>query len=166
MKKLISKTLSILITLYFTTICASADANSWSGKVVGVADGDSITVMHNGKGEKIRLYGIDCPEKRQAFGKKAKQFTSGMVFKKVVKVEPVGTDRYGRTISWVNCDGKSLNEALLKADLAWHYKKYSSDKKLAILENKARQTKAGLWIDPKAQPPWEFRRSGKKKIGT
>jgi endonuclease YncB( thermonuclease family) len=57
--------------------------------------------MHNGKGEKIRLYGIDCPEKLQALGNKAKQFAPGMVFKKVVKVEPVTTDRYGRTIAWV-----------------------------------------------------------------
>jgi len=89
--------------------------------------------MHNGKRGKIRLYGIDCPEKRQAFGNKAKQFTSGMVFNKVVKVTPVTIDRYGRTIAWVSCDGKSLNKALLKADLAWHYKKYSSDKNLAIL---------------------------------
>ena len=115
MKKLISKTLVILLTLSFTMICAWADTISWSGKVVGVADGDSITVMHNGKGEKIRLYGIDCPEKQQAFGNKAKQLTSQMVFKKIVKVKPVTTDRYGRTVAWVSCDGKSLNESLLKA---------------------------------------------------
>ena len=112
------KSLIILVALSFTTICTWADANSWSGKVIGVADGDSITVMRNGKGEKMRLYGIDCPEKRQAFGKKAKQFTSQMVFKRVVKVKPVTTDRYGRTVAWIHCEGKSLNEAILKAGLA------------------------------------------------
>ena len=83
-----------------------------------------------------------------------------------MKVELVGTDRYDRTIAWVSCDGKSLNENLLKAGLAWHFKKYSSDKNLAELENKAHQTKAGLWIDPTAQSPWEFRRAGKKEVGT
>ena len=77
--------------------------------------------MHHGKGERIRLYGIDCPEKRQAFGKRAKQFTSNMVFGKVVEVRPVTMDRYGRTIAWVYVNGTCLNEALLKAGLACHY---------------------------------------------
>lgn len=162
MKKLANKTLFVLIALFFTTICVQANADVWSGKVVGVADGDTITVMHNGKGEKIRLYGIDCPEKRQAFGKKAKQFTSGMVFNKVVNVEPVATDRYGRTVAWINIDGSSLNTGLIKAGLAWHYKRYSSDKNLAVLEDEARHAKAGLWADQAAQAPWAFRRGGKR----
>jgi endonuclease YncB( thermonuclease family) len=73
---------------------------AWQGKIVGVSDGDTITVMHSGKGEKIRLYGIDCPERRQAFGTKAKQFTSTMAYGKVVEVEPMDTDLYGRTFGW------------------------------------------------------------------
>ena len=78
-------------------VCLPAISLIWSGLVVGISDGDTITVMHNGTGKKIRLYGIDCPEKKQAFGKKAKQFTSDMVFKKTVDVTPVNNDRYGRT---------------------------------------------------------------------
>lgn len=151
-------TLIIVLALTCTMIFNLAAAGEWSGKVVGVADGDSITVMHDGKGEKIRLYGIDCPEKRQAYGKKAKQFTSRMVFQKIVDVKPTTKDRYGRTIAWISIEGASLNEGLLKAGLAWHYKKYSSDKNLAELEAQARSLKTGLWADPKAQSPWEFRR--------
>jgi micrococcal nuclease len=130
----------------------------WSGKVVGVSDGDTITVMHHGRGEKIRLYGIDCPEKRQAFGKRAKQFTSKMVFGKQVEVRPVDTDRYGRTIAWVYISGTSLNEELLRAGLAWHYKRYSSERHLAELENEARSAGTGLWSDPYTTAPWDFRR--------
>lgn len=131
--------------------------------MVGVSDGDTITVIHYGKGERIRLYGIDCPEKKQAFGKRAKQFTSNMVFGKNVKVRPVTTDRYGRTIAWVYVDGTCLNEELLKAGLAWHYKRYSSERHLANLETEARHTRAGLWSDPYSVPPWDFRH-GKRTV--
>jgi endonuclease YncB( thermonuclease family) len=135
----------------------------WQGKVVGVSDGDTITVMHDGKGERIRLYGIDCPEKRQAFGKRAKQFASSMVFGKNVEVRSVTTDRYGRTIAWVYVNGTSLNEELLEAGFAWHYKRYSTERHLAELEDESRAAKAGLWSDPQAIPPWDFRR-GKTSV--
>ena len=111
---------------------------------------------------KIRLYGIDCPEKGQAFGKRAKQFTSKMVFKKQVEIKPVTKDRYGRTIAWVYVGGKSLCEELLKAGLAWHYKKYSTDQVLAVSEMKARQEKLGLWADPKPIAPWDYRSNHRK----
>ena len=91
----------------------------WSGKCVGIADGDTIRVMHQGKAERIRLYGIDCPERGQDFGTRARKFTSDMVFGKVVDVEPVERDRYGRTVAWVSVDGKSLNRELLRAGLGW-----------------------------------------------
>src|SRR5438094_4600286 len=98
----------------------------FSGRVVGVTDGDTIKVMHNGRAEKIRLYGIDCPEKRQAFGTKAKQFTSGQAFGKDVTVQVKDTDRYGRTVGIVILpDGRSLNEELVYQGLAWWYRKYS-----------------------------------------
>ncbi len=135
---------------------------AWPGEVVGVADGDTITVLRDKTSIKIRLYGIDCPEKRgQAFGKKAKQFTSKMVFGKHVEIKPVDQDRYGRTVAWVYVDGKNLNEELVKAGLAWHYKKYSSDQSLANMENQARKIKIGLWVDPEAIAPWTFRRRGR-----
>lgn len=138
-----------------------ADYDVITAKVVGVADGDTITVLNDHTQIKIRLQGIDCPEKRQAFGTKAKQFTSDMVFGKVVTIKPTDTDRYGRTVAWVLVNGLNLNEEIVLAGFAWHYKKYSKDEDLAEAESEARANKAGLWSDPYAMPPWEFRRSKK-----
>ncbi len=88
---------------------ASSVYADFSGKVVGVNDGDSIRVMRNGKAEPVRLQGIDCPEKRQPFGTRAKQFTSEMVFGKDVTVKETGRDRYGRTLGDVMLsDGRNL----------------------------------------------------------
>ena len=131
----------------------------FKGKVVGITDGDTIEVMHLGKAEKIRLAGIDCPEKKQAFGTRAKQFTSDMVFGKVVNVNVETVDRYGRTIGEVFLtNGKNLNRELVKAGFAWWYQKYSNDETLGKLEEEARRTKRGLWVDPHPIPPWEFRK--------
>ena len=111
----------MFIVLLLAIHCTGA---AWQGKVVCVSDGDTITVMHNDRGEKIRLYGVDCPEKNQDFRTKAKQFTSGMIFGKVVDVEPVVTDRYGRTVGLVKIDGKYLIGEIIKAGLGWAYTKY------------------------------------------
>ena len=108
---------------------------AWSGEVVGITDGDTITVLRNKEQVKIRLYGIDTTERGQAFGKKAKQFTSKLVFGKVVQVEVMATDRYGRTVAMIYAElnacpltGVSiktlLNEELVKAGLAWVYYQY------------------------------------------
>ncbi len=80
---------------------SAALAADFTGRVVGVSDGDTITVLHNGKGERIRLHGIGCPEKRQAYGNRAKQFTSTLVFGNTVTVQVLDRDRYGRTVAEV-----------------------------------------------------------------
>lgn len=137
----------------------------WSGLVVGISDGDTITVMHEGKGEKIRLYGIDSPERGQAFTKKAKQFTSKMVYGKTVDVEPKDTDRYGRTVALIYVDGQSLNESLIKNGFAWVYRKYCKEafcEEWLDFEIVARYGKIGLWREPDPIPPWEVRH-GKTK---
>ncbi len=131
----------------------------WLGKVVGVSDGDTIRVMHRGRANKIRLFGIDCPELGQAFGRKARRFTARMVFGKIVEVRKVDEDSYGRTVAWVSVDGKSLNKELLRAGLAWWYKYYAQDEReLQRLEAEARRSKIDLWSVPNPVPPWEFRR--------
>ena len=120
-------------------------------------------MLHNGEGERIRLHGIDCPEKRQAFGKKAKQFTSGLVFGKTVTVQDHGRGRYGRTIGEVRLPvGQVLNHELVSAGLVWWYRKYApDDDTLKQLEAEARQAKRGLWVEPNPMPPWEWR--GRRK---
>jgi endonuclease YncB( thermonuclease family) len=147
--------LPILILLLF----AALPAHGWSGRVCGVADGDTISVLHEGRAVKIRLYGIDCPEKHQAFGQKAKTFTSQLTFGRLVEVNPVTRDRYGRIVAWVHVGGRCLNEEILRAGYAWHFKQFSRDRHLAGLEEKARAARAGLWGDPAPVAPWEFRKS-------
>jgi len=143
---------------------AALAAPIYVGKVVSVTDGDTITVMHNQVGEKIRLNGIDCPEKRQAFGNKAKQFASELVFGKTVTVGDHGKDRYGRTIGAVVLpDGTNVKHELVKAGMCWWYRKYApNDKLLAQAEEEARLAKRGLWVDPSAVPPWEWRKARKR----
>ena len=135
---------------------------AWSGKVVGVADGDTITVLHDKQPQKIRLYGIDCPEKRQPFGNRAKQFTSQLVFGKLVEVKPVTMDRYGRTVAFVQLKNILVNEELIKAGLAWIYRRYCKlpvcDDRWDGLEVEAISGKRGLWRDSGYVPPWDFRR--------
>ncbi len=127
---------------------------------IKVSDGDTIKVrLDDDSVENVRLYGVDCPEKRQSFGREATQFTKDMVLGKTVNISPVTTDRYGRTIAWVYVDGRCLDKELLKAGLAWHYKKYSKEKELVILEEEARAKKIGLWQETNPVPPWEWRHS-------
>ena len=143
--------------------CQLAFGEGFSGRVVGVSDGDTITVMHDGKGDKIRLNGIDAPEKGQPFTNRAKQFVSELAFDTDVKVETKGEDRYGRTIGEVFLpDGRNLNQEIVKAGFAWWFRRYAPhDKDLERLETEARDAKRGLWVDPEPIPPWEFRKTGK-----
>jgi len=127
---------------------------------IRVSDGDTIKVrLDDDSVETVRLYGVDCPEKRQSFGREATQFTKDMVSGETVNISSVTTDKYGRTIAWVYVDGKCLDKELLKAGLAWYYKEYAEEKELAILEEKARAKKIGLWQDSNPVPPWEWRHS-------
>ena len=133
-----------------------APAQEFSGKVVGVSDGDTITVLREKTPIKIRLNGIDCPESGQDFGSRAKSVTSELVFGQVVRVIPRDTDRYGRTVAdIVLADGRMLNRELVRSGHAWWYRKYApSDGTLAKLEAEARAAKRGLWSQPGAVAPW------------
>lgn len=149
------RTTALLLVCLLLPIVAYAE---FVGKVVGVIDGDSIRVMHEGKAEQIRLIGVDCPEKRQPFGTRAKEYTSELAFGQEVTVYGDGRDRYGRTLAEVLLpDGRSLNQALLSAGLAWWFRKYSKDLRLGELERQARNAKLGLWAEPNPMPPWDWR---------
>lgn len=134
------------------------------GKVVGVSDGDTIEVMRAGRAVRVRLQGIDCPESRQAFGTRAKQFTAELVFGKTVAVQVYGTDQYGRILGEVILpDGRSLNRELVRNGYAWWYRRYSNDPVLQQLEEEARRERRGLWRDKNPVPPWEFRREHRRR---
>lgn len=135
-----------------------------TGYVVGVADGDTITVLDADKAQhKIRLTGIDAPEKRQSFGNRSKQNLSDMVFNKTVTVETDKRDRYGRELGKVLAGGKDVNLEQVRAGMAWHYKAYertqsATDRQAyADAENAAKAARRGLWIDAEPVPPWEWR---------
>jgi len=167
----------LLATILFAVHPALAE--QISGHVVGVSDGDTITVLDAAKMQrKVRLAAIDAPEKAQAFGERSKQNLSALVFGKDVRADCYKRDRYGRDVCrvWVtpsdcrSC-GLTLDVALaqLTVGLAWHYKRFENEQtpeergRYSFAEDEARARHIGLWKDPKATPPWEWRRTNATK---
>lgn len=141
-----------------TAVCAET-AQTINGKVVGVHDGDSITVLTDGKNQiKVRLEGIDAPELGQPFGKASKQGMSDLVFGKPVLLQVTGRDRYQRTLAVVWCDRINVNLQIVHMGLAWRYDKYSKDAALFAAQQAARAARRALWADAGAVPPWEWRK--------
>ena len=134
-----------------------------TGKVVGVTDGDTLTLLVDETQYKIRLASIDAPERGQPFGSKAKTALSDMVFGKVVSVRVTDTDKYGRTVGTIIVGTVDVNAALIRQGFAWHYVKYSDSEELAALELAAREAKAGLWADAHPVAPWDWRRQKREK---
>jgi len=147
-------------------ILPPASCFAWSGQVVHVADGDTITVSRNAQRVKVRLYGIDTPEKTQYFGQNAKQFTSSQVMGKTVEVEEIDVDRYGRVVGLVSVGDLILNRHLIEYGYAWVYDRYckrSFCSEWKSLEAEARENRRGLWKNPNVMAPWEYRHGGRKK---
>lgn len=160
-----SRLFFLLVTLIFIN-CAVA--TTLTGKVIGVLDGDTIDVLDSSKTQhRIRLAGIDAPEKAQPFGQRSKQNLSDLVFGKQVEVDGGKTDKYGRTVGKISVNGADANLAQVTAGFAWHYKQYASEQSAsdralyANAEEGARSSRVGLWIDPKPQAPWDWRHGGK-----
>ena len=151
-----------LFILLILTGIASADA--LTGRVVGISDGDTLTLLDASKVQhKIRLAAIDAPEKSQAFGNKSKQALSDLCFDKQASIKVVDTDRYGRTVGEVSCGATNANEAMVRSGMAWVYRKYAKGYPgLYKLEDEAKASKRGVWADPNPVPPWEWRKLGFK----
>jgi len=133
-------------------------ANTLAGRVVGVADGDTLTLLSAGRQQmKVRLNSIDAPEKKQPFGNAAKKALSDKVFNKQVIVETSKIDRYGRSLGTVWVDGRLVNLEMVKTGMAWVYRQYATDPAYYSAENIARKNKIGLWAQSNPIPPWEFR---------
>ena len=140
-------------------------AKTLEGLVVGVADGDTITVLDQQKNTyKIRLQGIDAPEKKQAFGEKSKQSLHDLVHSKQVRIEYDKEDKYGRIVGKVTLGDLDICLQQLSLGLAWHYKKYQNEQPASDqtvysdTELKSKSLKLGLWADNAPMPPWEFRK--------
>ena len=137
-----------------------------TGRVVAVADGDTITVLDsNWQQNKVRLNGIDAPEKSQPFGSRSRQHLRALVHGRDIVVKWNKRDRYGRILGKVLVGSVDVNLEQIRAGLAWHYKRYEREQSredretYATAELDARTAKRGLWIDPAPIPPWEFRRA-------
>ena len=159
---------ALLIACCFPT--QSVVAATLSGKVIGISDGDTIDVLDSSKiTHRVRLAGIDAPEKAQPFGQGSKEYLSDSVFGKLVEVQSGKTDKYGRTVGKILVNGFDANLGQIRAGFAWHYKAYAweqsaDDRSLySMAEEKARAQRLGLWSEKKQIPPWEWRHGGKNE---
>lgn len=138
--------------------CAYAET---SGKVIGISDGDTLTVLVERQQVKVRLVEIDAPEKGQAFGNRSKQSLSDLCFDRTATLADKGKDRYGRTLAQVYCDGIDANAEQVRRGMAWVYDRYVTDRGLYLIQEEAKAAKRGLWADTEPMPPWEWRHRGK-----
>ena len=148
-----------IVFIYPTTL----RAQTLTGKVIGIADGDTFTLLTAQKEQKkIRLAEIDCPESGQPYGKKAKEILSQLIFSKEVRVVQTDLDHYGRIVARIYQGTTDINAEMIRQGAAWVYREYARDQTLYTLEEDAKAAKAGLWSLPMAQqvPPWQWRRTG------
>ena len=164
MKPLVAA-VAVLVALAAGASVQAQVGESFDGSVVGITDGDTISVLRDGEQVRVRVEGIDTPESDQAFGAQASAFTSSLLRNKRVAVRVRDVDRYGRLVSRVQVGGIDLSVALVTEGLAWHYTQYSDDPVLAAAEAQARSSKIGLWSQSAPVPPWEFRQ-GVTSTGT
>lgn len=149
--------LSILLLAAAWAVGAQPPGSRLSGLVTHVADGDTLDVLVGARTVKVRLDGIDAPEGGQAFGGEARRRLRALTFGQYVTLLVKDTDRYGRLVARVLVGGRDASEEMVRAGLAWHFTRYSSDTRLAALEAEARQKRTGLWADRSPVAPWTFR---------
>lgn len=146
-------------------LCAQAVAAAeLRGRVVGITDGDTLTLLSVRHEEiRIRLSDIDTPERGQPYGDRARQSLSDLAFGRDARIEVRDTDRYGRTVGRVFVGAVDVNAELVRRGSAWVFRRYSNDPVLLRLEADARSARRGLWALPEAQrlPPWEWRANGR-----
>ena len=160
------KALAAVIAVLIPAYCAAAD--SLSGRIVSVADGDTVTLLDaNLRQHKIRLAGIDAPERRQPFGNRSRLHLGALVFGRQVTAECPKKDRYKRAVCRLEVEGVDANLAQIEAGMAWHYKAYSREQspadrwRYAKAEDRAREARQGLWTDRAPVAPWDFRKARK-----
>ena len=160
----------ILLFSFFVLGCnATREADlltDQSGKVIKIVDGDTYDILlKNNIPKRIRMEGIDAPERGMPFYKVAKDYLGDLCFGEIVQIKQTSTDRYGRTIAKTYlANGNEVGLLMVNAGVAWHYKKYSTDAELANAEIKARKKRIGLWVDKAPVAPWEWRKSKKQKV--
>jgi endonuclease YncB( thermonuclease family) len=160
----------IILLLFLINSCRQQSINNGlSGIAVNIPDGDTFTLLTSeNKSIRIRLYGIDAPERGQDFYQASKKYLGDLLQGQNLNVQVRDTDQYKRIVGDVYLPGKRhVNKAMVEAGLAWHYKQFSKDENLAVAEEQAKEKRIGLWKQPNARPPWEWRKEKriKKKKG-
>ena len=147
-----------MVSILLLAALMVADTPNVIGKVVAVKDGDSIIVLDaRNTQQDVRLVASDAPEHDQAFGTRSKQALSAKIFGKQVWIQWTERDKHDRILGKVMLGKRWINREMIAEGYAWHYKQYSSDPELAKAENTGRARKLGLWADPHAEAPWDFR---------
>lgn len=152
--------------MFFSTCLVRPVSLTGTSEVVGVSDGDTITILDRAaeKSIKVRLATIDAPESNQRFGARSKQSLSELVYKKNVTIRSFGNDKYGREVAEVFVNGKNINVEQLRRGFAWHYKLHekqqSAEERLIYskAQDFAKENRIGLWADRDPVPPWDFRK--------
>ena len=151
-----------MVGLVLSVLAIPGAADPLMGRVVGVTDGDTLTVLATGNRQvKIRLAGIDAPEHDQPFGQRSRQSLSKLAFGPTATVAVQKTDEYGRTVGTVTVGGVNVEAEQVRRGLAWVYRHYTDDARLRALEAEAKAARRGLWADAQPMPPWEWRHGGK-----
>lgn len=151
-----------LIACVLSALLAHSASAEFEGKVVAVIDGDTVDVLVDRSPIRVRLASIDAPEKRQAFGQRAKQWLSDKTFGKNIFVRSEKKDRYGREIGELHLNRENVNLNMVRDGFAWAYTQYTNDQNYFAAQREAQEKKRGLWVDAHAQAPWEFRKQQRK----
>jgi len=166
-----ARIIKLLLACYMTVHALSGWADTLEGKVVAIADGDTVTVLDAGQNQhKIRLAGIDAPEKGQPWGQRSKESLSDLVFNHAVSVEWHKRDKYGRLVGKILVNGQDANLTQITRGLAWHYKEYQREQlpedreRYAAAEMAAHDAKRGLWAATDPLPPWSWRKMKRNGI--
>lgn len=137
-----------------------AQADTFNAQVIAVLDGDTVLIAQSGKHPgKVRLAGIDAPEKAQPFGMKSRQALVDLILNREVLVATVATDKYGRLVAQLMLDGRSINQQQVRTGMAWEYSHFHRDQEYIELQREARQARRGLWSQPEPTPPWVWRKA-------
>ena len=158
--------LMAFLILIACSFASSSMADTITGKVVSIADGDTLTILDGANAQhKVRLAQIDAPETShgknkpgQPFGNDSKQSLAQLTFGKVVTASCGDTDRYGRSVCGISVDGIDVNREQVQRGMAWVYRRYAHDTTLYRAEDDAKREKRGLWRFEDAVPPWEWRK--------
>lgn len=158
-----------LLTAFAILLGLTCQAEVISGKVVSVADGDTVTILDASKVQhKVRLAGIDAPERAQAFGERSREALADLVAGRAVIVETHKEDRYGRLIGKILLNGRDVNREQVRSGMAWFYRDYAHEQTEADqqsydrAETEAKDFRRGLWADKRPVPPWEFRKKSRQ----